>query len=414
MKRRSDLLDSKSPCGVEVFQLTHEAGVSGAHVYMEAQVFSPDGRFLILERNGNAHNQTPRDPEHRYLVCDLQDRCRLYPLTDELQANAPSITPDGKWVYYLVDRSVPGGGAVDLKRVGLDGTGRETLMVIDHPLPGTRFRPSRIYPLSTISSDGKKLAAAAYLGDGRTPDAPWGLMLFDLERNAVELILHGPTWCNLHPQFCRSTDPAERHLIMVQENHGNACDAAGNVFHLVSGAGADIHLIRDDGAWIGTFPWGRQASEHCQGHQCWRGTSTWGIGGIGKTDPPRMELIESRAIPAKGHPGKGAKGGRRNNISRSFPKPWFQHFATDRAGRRLVTDCGPMEPGGTIYLADLGTPGRSALSNWTYLLNTRCNPKTDYHIHPFLSPDGSAAFFNSNESGRLQAYMVRNLPCGGG
>ena len=31
------------------------------------------------------------------------------------------------------------------------------------------------------------------------------------------------------------------------------------------------------------------------------------------------------------------------------------------------------------------------------------------HIHPFLSPDGKLAFFNSDESGVLQADMVRGV-----
>jgi hypothetical protein len=31
-------------------------------------------------------------------------------------------------------------------------------------------------------------------------------------------------------------------------------------------------------------------------------------------------------------------------------------------------------------------------------------------MHPFLSPDGKSAFFNSDESGTLQAYMIRGLP----
>jgi len=31
------------------------------------------------------------------------------------------------------------------------------------------------------------------------------------------------------------------------------------------------------------------------------------------------------------------------------------------------------------------------------------------HLHPFLSPDGTMAFFNSDESGILQAYMIRGL-----
>ncbi len=33
----------------------------------------------------------------------------------------------------------------------------------------------------------------------------------------------------------------------------------------------------------------------------------------------------------------------------------------------------------------------------------------DAHIHPFLSPDGKVAFFNSDESGIVQAYVVRGL-----
>jgi len=30
-----------------------------------------------------------------------------------------------------------------------------------------------------------------------------------------------------------------------------------------------------------------------------------------------------------------------------------------------------------------------------------------------LSPDGTLGFFNSDESGILQAYMLRGLPAGG-
>jgi Tol biopolymer transport system component len=30
-------------------------------------------------------------------------------------------------------------------------------------------------------------------------------------------------------------------------------------------------------------------------------------------------------------------------------------------------------------------------------------------MHPFLSPDGTMGFFNSDESGLLQAYMITGL-----
>jgi hypothetical protein len=59
-------------------------------------------------------------------------------------------------------------------------------------------------------------------------------------------------------------------------------------------------------------------------------------------------------------------------------------------------------------------PGSDPVSSVTELLDTRANiniPNPGIcHPHPFFSPDGTMAFFNSNESGSVQAYMVRNLP----
>ena len=48
--------------------------------------------------------------------------------------------------------------------MNLDGTQRRTILVVDRPLPGTKFRPSHIYPLSTISSDGRRMALSVFLG----------------------------------------------------------------------------------------------------------------------------------------------------------------------------------------------------------------------------------------------------------
>ena len=46
-------------------------------------------------------------------------------------------------------------------------------------------------------------------------------------------------------------------------------------------------------------------------------------------------------------------------------------------------------------------------------MNPRNGPYTkgprSVHVHPFLSPDGNLAFFNSDESGLSQAYMIRAL-----
>lgn len=408
-KPRPDLLDEKSPPGLEVVQLTADTTVPASHLYMEAQIFTADSKRFVLHRSATAHGGSRSDPKHQYLRCDLDDNCSLHPLTDELGVTAVSVSPDDKYVYYFVDETKPGGGRLTLKRVNLDGTERETIQVIDSPLPGTEFRPSRPYPLSTISSDGKRLAISAFLGDGQTDGAPYGLMVFDVEQATVQLVIHGPTWCNMHPQYCRSLDPDGSHDILIQENHGNVATATGGITRLTGGAGADIHVIRDDGSIFRTMPWGRDGNEFCQGHQCWRGRTRWAITSTSCRDPREAQLIEGLAADCAEHVGIKTLDGVRNDLSRDFPGPHFYHFATDIEGRRLVSDAGPLGKDASIYLAHLGEPGHAAASNFTYLLSPRSTCNKTAHIHPFLSPDGTMAFFNSDESGILQAYMIRGL-----
>lgn len=409
MRPRPDLLDDESPGGIEVVQLTHEEGVPGSHVYMEAQIFTPDSKHFVLHRSAHAHGSDKTDPEHRYLVCDVDEACALRPVTDEAGATAPSVAPDGRHLYYFVDETEPGGGRLTLRRVAMDGSARETLMVIDSPLPGTDYRPSRIYPLSTISSDGKRIALSCFLGDGKTGGAPWGLMVFDPAEADVRLILEGTSWCNVHPQYCRSFDVEEAHDILVQENHGCEYDARGSVTALTGGAGADIHVIRDDGTSFRNMPWGRDGNERCQGHQCWVGRSTRAITSTATRRPKECQLIEGLAAPHAGHVGVNTPGGVRNDLSRAFPDPQFCHFATDIEGSRLITDADPRGPDGRLFLAELPGPGGGPVEKWTYLLKPRSSCKKEAHIHPFLSPDGSMGFFNSDESGILQAYVVRGL-----
>lgn len=408
-KPRPDLLDPESAKGIEVLQLTTEPDVPSSHLYMEAQIFTLDSKRFVLHRSAHAHGSDKNDPKHQYLLCDLEDNCSLHPLTEELGATAASVSPDGKYLYYFVDETRPGGGRLTVKRVRLDGTDRQTVLVVDSALPGTPFRPSRLYPLSTISSDGKRLAISAFLGSGTQEAEPFGLLVFDLEKASVSLAIHGPTWCNMHSQYCRSLDPQESHDVLIQENHGSQTDAQGKIVRLVGGEGADIHVIRDDGTNFRNMPWGRDGNEQCQGHQCWRGRTTWAITSTGTRKPPEAQLIEGRAAPHAGHVGIATPGGVRNDLTREFPNPHFYHFATDLAGKRLISDAAPTDKGGRIYLAEFGEPGRDPLKNFHYLINPRSSWKKHAHIHPFLSPDGTMGFFNSDESGILQAYMIRGL-----
>lgn len=424
---RPDLLDARSPKGLEIFQLTNES-LPSSHVYMEAQIFTPDSKRFVLHRSAHPHGSDKNDPEHRYLLCDAASGS-LIPLTTEKGATEPSISPDGKWLYYFVDETDLNAGRLSLRRVAIHTSGTpkpETIVVIDKPLAGCKTRISRMYPLSTISSDGKRISTSGYLGDGNTPNAPWGLLVVDIEKAEPRIILQGQTYCNLHPQYSRSLDANASHDILIQENHGCDIDEKGNFVSLVGGPGADIHVIRDDGTNMRDLPWGRNDIEYCQGHQCWRGRSTVAITSAGhpgvKLDIPNPDkwglheevLIEGVAGPHVGDEGAKAPGAneRRNEISRNFTKPRFFHFATDIAGERFVSDCNPLNPNHCeLWIGKLGKAMCEPMKQWTYLLNMKTAFYTkSAHPHPFLSPDGKLAFFNSNESGTLQAYMVRGLP----
>ena len=407
MKIRPDLRAAGAPEGIEPVQLTH-GDLASSHIYMEAQIFAPDARRFILHESAHPHGSDRDDPKHCFLLCDLDDGCSLRPITQEVGATAPSISPDGQYLYYFVDETQLGGGRLSLKRVGLDGRDRQTLFVLDAPVAGAGRYASRIYPLSTIRADGRKLGLSCFLGDGRG-ESLWGLLVFDVEQPSVEVILQGASWCNVHPQYCRSSEPQYLGDILVQENHGNQTDATGQFIKLVGGAGADIHVIGDDGGHLRDLPWGRDKDEFCQGHQCWRGLSSWAITSTSVKGSGEQQLIESRAVAHVGHMGLATPGGRRNDLSRDFAASHFYHFATDRAGQRFIADSGPQDGGGRVYTADFGLAGKDALANWTCLVEPRSSWTKEAHIHPFLAPDGQTAFFNSDESGLLQAYMVRGL-----
>lgn len=410
------MLGQRSPAGLEVCQLTGEPDVPSCHVYMEAQVFTPDSRRLVLHRWSHPHGAARRDEQHRYLLCDLDNDADLVPLTEEAGAPAPAVSPDGRYVYYFVDETSLNGGRLTLKRVAADGGPRETILVLDRPPDGADAQPSRLYSLSTISSDGRRIAISGFLGDGHGQRPPWGVVVFDIERAAAWVPLAGPCMHNTHLQYCRSTRPGAVHDIMIQEDHDSVHAADGSLIRGTSwgpedGLGMDIHVVCDDGTDLRDLPWGRDGHEYCSGHQCWRGSGRAGMATVWTAHPKRGELREGLPAPAAGHRGAATPGARRNDLSRDFPDPYFCHFAVDAAARRLITDHRwDAERGCDLYLARLGEPLEDPLCDWQYLLDTRTAFGKNGHPHPFLSPDGNLAFFNSNESGINQAYMISGLP----
>jgi hypothetical protein len=416
---RRDLLDERSPPGMQVFQIAdHPAGTS--HIYMEAPIFTPDSKRFIFQCGGHTHPAQDRtNPAHAFLLCDLESGGEIIPLTEGPGNIGPSMSPDGSCVYYLHDKTELEGGRLELRRVMMDGSGSEILCVIDTPMRDTNRWPSRIYGLTSIRADGRKLVAGAYFGDARWENEPFGLICFDLVSGEADVIWVCETLGNPHPQFCRCPDPAAQRDILVQENHGIVTQTDGAIRGWTGGQGGDklggdIHVIRDDGCDLRTLPWGRDGwRERCAGHQGWRGRSGWVIGEVNSYSNKRAWLLESQSLPFAGHIGKKYPGAVRNDLARTFPSLGLHHFATDDSGSLMIVDTDPIEQGRHIQLAGLGTPGVDAIRVMIHLLGARCSPTPHPHAvhpHPFLSPDGSLAFFNSDESGRLQAYMIRNLP----
>jgi len=420
-RERPDLLDASSPQGLRVVQITN-GGESGSwNVYTEAHVFTPDSRRFIFERNG-AWGHGP------YWLCDVKDRFALRPLIQEEGATAPSVSPDGKWVYYIVIASAhglwgyneydapppsPGAPALKLMRVSLGDYKSETVLVIDDKVPGTSYRPSRIYEFSSISSDGRKLCVVCFLGDGKTPNAPFGLLVFDLRNRTSSVIALGPDFGNSHPQYSRSEDPRFSRDILVQHDNGSTYDPSGKHLTRATEPGIDLHVIRDDGQNWRDIPIGRDGVEHVQGHQQFRGRMNTVLSSMSMKGKNR--ILEAFPIPTDdktSHTGFKIPGGKYVDITRNLEHAAFVHFSPDLTGMHIVSDTRGVDAKTERATAGLviGTLSEGPNPELTVLplLDTHSSfgNTQPSHPHPFFSPDGSMVFFNSDESGRPQVYMV--------
>ena len=96
--------------------------------------------------------------------------------------------------------------------------------------------------------------------------------------------------------------------------------------------------------------------------------------------------------------------GSRNILSRNIIPPHFLHFATDDAGSRIISDYEADNGEWHLYTGSFGKDGEAATLQM--ILNLGSREKSPWHPHPFLSPDGKYAFFNSAAEGTLQPYML--------
>ena len=212
---RNDLFLKDSPKGLRVVQITVNQNRNSHNVYTEAQVFTPDSKKFVIWRSRE------NDPSRSDVwICDVEDNFGLRQITDEKGiVNRPVTSLDGNWVYYTVlGKNQNSELTFTLKRVSLKDYTRETLFEFEGRIPGTNYKLSR-YSLRAISSDCKRLCAQGFLGDGKTENAPFGIMVFDIEKRSLKVlenpVFKGQHFNNMHLQYCPSLDPDLSHDILI-------------------------------------------------------------------------------------------------------------------------------------------------------------------------------------------------------
>jgi len=409
VKEARSFIDRNSPEGIHVYQLTDDPQGAGL-VYPDQPSFLADGRRLVVN--------TSTGP----VICDPDDGGSLISIFGDEQQKHVNITFDGKFAY-CAQRS-PEKGSLNISRVELDSLRVEDVIHAEGMLPGLSIRADKI-GISTISADNRRVACGVWLGNGNTPDAPYGIIILELETGDARTVAEDVDFCNPHLQYCRSTDPEARHDLLVQMNHGVHSDAEGKVLVSLgppSELGVDIHAVRDDGANWRDLPFGRDGHESCIGHQIWRGLGTSAVTvtlqnedtSYGWADGSAQGVVAGWPAPAdKNAPHLGLRnpGARRVVLSEGCEKPRFCHLANDDSGLKFVFDTFPIYDGryaGMLVYIGSASDEESPLT-FRYILNsgvTFNGNKGHMHAHPILSPDGKRLFFNSDITGKPQAYMV--------
>lgn len=406
MREINDFIDGNSPEGISVYQITDDPKGAGM-VYPDQPSFLADGRrFVVHTSSGPA-------------ICDPDDGCSLQPVFGEGKDQGIQVTFDGRYGYYAQHEN-----GLTISRVDLETLKTEDLFHGDGTVPGTKV-PLEKLGVNTISSDNRRVATAAWIGDGVTPDGPTGIIVLDLDSGEARVVAEDRDFCNPHLQYCRSTDPDASHDLLIQMNHGTRLEPDGKAIITLgppSDLGVDIHVVRDDGTNWRDMPFGRDGHESCIGHQIWRGLGTSAATvtlqnedtSYGWAEGAEQGVVAGWAQPADKnglHLGLCNPGARRVVLSAGFPRPRFCHLACDTSGLKFVFDTFPIYDGRRagmhVYIGS--APDEETPLTFRYILNSGVvfpGKISHMHAHPVLSPDGSRLFFNSDVTGLRQAYMV--------
>lgn len=345
--------------GIAVLRLTSEPCINH-HIYPESPVNTPDGKRFIFAR------RKPLEYKITFWIGDIETLW-VRQVTDEDGAGFPVMTPDGKWFYYSVGRTVI--------RMSPETFEREEVFTIPD---------DELKAVGTISS--VDYSGTRFLTSARNKEGVWGVGIVDIAENRAWMTYTFPDVRNPHGQYSRNSD----RKICVQVNNGIELDQYDNIIKLVGEKGCSLVVLNDDGTNPVVLKVGFSLTERGQGHQCWVGPKDMIILPLHRRVDPSQPWIQDRIVtivPGEEYRIVGEGKG-------------FTHIGTSPDGEYWVSDCNKTAE---VYIGSVRT-GKYRLFTRT---GSTFGSAQEAHPHPFFLGDGKTIGWNSDVTGVPHIYAAR-------
>jgi hypothetical protein len=348
---------------IPILRLTSQPCIN-TRIRPEAPISTPDGKRFIFAR------RLPLGGRTSYWIADIETH-KIRQITDEEGAQAPVISPGGRWIYYSVGRVI--------KRLSPDSFEREERFEI----------PEQIDPWGGVCS--VDYSGTRFLTAARGRSGLYGVAVIDAVMGKAWMIAESRDCRIPHPQYAGNAG----RKVLVQVNDGIKMDGHGNILRPVGESGASLHVLNDDGHGSERLAVGCSALERVQGHQCWVGRENLVITTLHRRKDITSPWVQDRIVVIAPDESSYRIVGEGKG---------FTHVHTSPDGNWWVSDCNRT---GDIYIGSLET-GRYRL-----LCHSRATfgaaPYT--HPRPFFLGDGRSVGWNSDTTGVPHIYCA-SLPPG--